>query len=55
MLESAVFSEYHDMTLSLLIYPAEAPNRWSERSLEVDLMDTFEVFNKQKYPRGMDG
>jgi hypothetical protein len=26
--ESVVFSEYHDMTISLLIYPSEGPNRW---------------------------
>lgn len=27
--ESVVFSEYHDMTLSLLIYPPQGPDRWS--------------------------
>ena len=35
--ESVVFSEYHDMTLSLLIYPAHGPNRWSNESQEPEL------------------
>jgi hypothetical protein len=53
--ESAVFSEYHDMTLSLLIYPSEVSNRWLGRSPEADLMDTFEAFNSQlKQPRTAD-
>lgn len=44
--ESVIYSEYHDMTLSLLIYPSEGPNRWSGQSAEVDLMDTFEAFQR---------
>lgn len=41
--ESAIFSEYHDMTLSLLIYPADGPRGWSE---EPDYIDTFEAFQR---------
>ena len=44
--ESVIFSEYHDMTLSLLIYPSEGQNRWTGQSAEIDLMDTFEAFHK---------
>lgn len=45
--ESVVFSEYHDMTISLLIYPSEGPNRWSVSSTVVDLMDTFSAGSVQ--------
>ncbi|MBN9304809.1 MAG: hypothetical protein BGO82_11120 [Devosia sp. 67-54] len=43
--ESVMFDEYHDLALSLLIYPADGPSRWA--SCEDDdsqLMDTFEAF-----------
>jgi hypothetical protein len=43
--ESIVVSEYHDMTLSLLVYPNHAPARsYSEPEEEPELMDTFDKF-----------
>lgn len=32
--ESVIHSEYHDMAISLLIYPNEAPNRWADDAEE---------------------
>lgn len=45
--ETVIFSEYHDMGLSLLIYPPDAPNR-RYRSDEdpPELLDTFEAFQR---------
>lgn len=46
--ESAVFSEYHDMTLSLLIYPGSGADQWPERSEENHgIKDAFKVFQRQ--------
>jgi hypothetical protein len=43
--ESVVVSEYHDMTLSLLIFPKDAPGRsFNEPDEEDALMDTFDKF-----------
>jgi hypothetical protein len=44
--ESAVFSEYHDMTLSLLVFPPHGPSRGSRDTEENELMDTFEAFQR---------
>lgn len=45
--ESVVFSEYHDMAISLLVYAAHGPSRWTERADEdLGLMDTFEAFQR---------
>ncbi|WP_081851299.1 ImmA/IrrE family metallo-endopeptidase [Bradyrhizobium sp. URHD0069] len=45
--ESVIFAEYHDMAISLLVYPAEGPNRWSnELDEEPALEDTFERFQR---------
>lgn len=45
--ESVVFDEYRDLTLSLLIYPAEGPDRWRGNDEEPQLMDTFEAFQRR--------
>jgi hypothetical protein len=45
--ESAVFSEYHDMTLSLLIFPPDGLSRWSDESRDTELQDTFDAFQRQ--------
>lgn len=43
--ESAIFSEYHDNAISLLIYPPERSNRWTQGlEEEPELADTFEAF-----------
>ncbi|ESY77895.1 hypothetical protein X739_32430 [Mesorhizobium sp. LNHC220B00] len=45
--ESVVFSEYHDITLSLLIYPNTGPDRWRDRSEEdLGILDAFEAFRR---------
>jgi hypothetical protein len=44
--ESVVFSEYHDMTLSLLIFPSTTPSHWTDRDTEPELLDTFDKFQK---------
>jgi hypothetical protein len=44
--ESAVFSEYHDMTLSLLIFPKHGPGVGFRDTEESELMDTFEAFQR---------
>jgi hypothetical protein len=44
--ESVVFDEYRDLTLSLLIYPAEGPNRWTRIDEEPELLDTFGAFER---------
>lgn len=45
--ESAIFSEYHDMVLSLLIYPADGPRReYRSDDGEPELLDTFEAFQR---------
>jgi hypothetical protein len=44
--ESVVFSEYHDMTLSLLIFPSGGPDRWPDREAEPELLDTFDAFRR---------
>jgi hypothetical protein len=44
--ESAVFAEYHDMTLSLLVFPPHGPSRDSREIEERELMDTFEAFQQ---------
>jgi hypothetical protein len=46
VLESAVFSEYHDMTLSLLVFPPHGPGSGSRDPEEIELMDTFEAFQR---------
>lgn len=45
--ESVIFSEYHDMAISLLIYPTDGPTRWStELDEEPTLEDTFTRFQR---------
>lgn len=44
--ETAVFSEYHDMTLSLLIYPRTGPDRGFRDWEDDGLMDTYEAFQR---------
>lgn len=46
--ESVVFSEYHDMALSLLIYPPYASGRRWEEPAEPELMDTFDAFSASR-------
>jgi hypothetical protein len=45
--ESVIFAEYHDMAISLLIYPADGPSRWSNDLDEAPMLeDTFERFQR---------
>jgi hypothetical protein len=46
VLESVVFADSHEMTISLLIYPKNAPLRWEEREDEPELMDTYDAFKR---------
>ncbi|MFK4539842.1 hypothetical protein ABIA00_008025 [Bradyrhizobium ottawaense] len=46
VLESAVFSEYHDMTLSLLIFSPHGPVLGLSGPEEDQLMDTFDAFRR---------
>lgn len=46
VLESVVFSEYHDMALSLLIFPGDAPGRIYRFEADPELLDTFEAFQR---------
>lgn len=47
--ESAIFSEYHGMAISLLIYPSDPPSQFYSRSdgfEEPEEFDTFDQFQK---------
>jgi hypothetical protein len=44
--ESAVSSEYHDMTLSLLVFPQHGPIVGFRDTDEFELMDTYEAFQR---------
>ncbi len=44
--EMTIFSDYHDMTISLLIYPKHAPYQPSEDDEEDGLEDTYTRFTK---------
>jgi hypothetical protein len=46
VLESVVFADSHDMTISLLIYPKHGPSRWEEPEEESELLDTYEAFKR---------
>ena len=46
VLESVVFADAHEMTISLLIYPKDAPSRWKVPEDESELMDTYEAFKR---------
>lgn len=46
VLESVVFADAHDMTISLLIFPKDAPSRWEVLEDESELMDTYEAFKR---------
>lgn len=46
VLESVVFADAHGMTISLLIYPKDAPSRWEAAEEEAELMDTYEAFKR---------
>ena len=46
VLESVVFADAHDMTLSLLIFPNEEPPRWEASDETSGLMDTYEAFQR---------
>jgi hypothetical protein len=42
-----IFAEYHDIAISLLVYPAEGRNRWSnELDEEPAFEDTYERFQR---------
>jgi len=55
--ESVIFSEYHDMAISLLIYPDEAPFRRDfllpeyEAESEIDTFDKFNDLSKRRERR----
>ena len=44
--ESVMFSEYHDMALSLLIYSARGPDPWSENTNEREIVDAFDALER---------
>jgi hypothetical protein len=46
VLESVVFADSYDMTISLLIYPKDAPSRWEDPEDKSELMDTYEAFQR---------
>lgn len=49
--ESAIFSEYHDMAISLLIYPNEPPRafvRFDENEEDARPFDTFDQFMRNR-------
>jgi hypothetical protein len=48
VLESVVFADSHDMTISLLIYPKDGPERWAGPEEQSEIMDTYEAFNRRK-------
>jgi hypothetical protein len=48
VLESVVFADSHDMTISLLIYPKDRRAQWAEPEEQSVLMDTYEAFNRGK-------
>lgn len=42
--EMTVVADTYEMTITLLLFPDEAPNRWDRQEEEPELMDTFEKF-----------
>jgi hypothetical protein len=46
VLESVVFADAHEMTISLLIYPKDAPSRWEVPEEQPELIDTYEAFKR---------
>jgi hypothetical protein len=42
--EFTIFSDRHDITISLLLFPDDAPNKWIQQDEEPELMDSFEKF-----------
>ena len=42
--ELTIFSDRHDITISLLLFPDDAPNRWIQQDEEPEIMDSFEKF-----------
>lgn len=43
--EMTVLRDTYDLSISLLLFPDEAPNRFAQLEEESELMDTFEKFN----------
>jgi hypothetical protein len=50
VLESVVFADSHDLTISLLIYPKHGPSRSEESDEEPELMDTYQAFERGQRP-----
>jgi hypothetical protein len=44
--ESVLFDEYRDLALSLLIYPHDGPSRRADVDEALDLMDTYDAFQR---------
>ncbi len=45
--EMTLNADIYEMTITLLIFPDDAPNRWAQQDEEPELMDTFEKFNEK--------
>ncbi|MEQ1789339.1 MAG: ImmA/IrrE family metallo-endopeptidase [Rickettsiales bacterium] len=43
--EMSLIADSYDMTISLLIFPDDAPNKWIQQDEEPELMDSFEKFS----------
>ena len=46
--EMTVIADSYEMTITLLLFPDDAPNRWVQQDEEPELMDTFEKFQFQE-------
>ena len=44
--ESVMFSEYHGMAISLLIYPDHSPKRWGSSSFDSDELNSLDTFTR---------
>lgn len=42
--EMTVVADSYEMTITLLLFPDDAPSRWAQQEEEPELMDTFEKF-----------
>lgn len=42
--EMTVNADTYEMTITLLLFPDDAPNRWAQQEEESELMDTYEKF-----------
>jgi hypothetical protein len=43
--ELTVIQDTYDLTITLLFFPDEAPNRFIQQDRKPELIDTFEKFN----------